>query len=252
MWIRKVPLANLTLHGLAEAVASAVGPDGCFCFLKQETISQRTRGLGKTAIINNLKVLIAGGLVRKFEGQEQFAILDAHGVRYSRDKPPMVLELLIPASAYEAADLARVNVMRAAMGREPITPESRPDITETIGTRTTRKDAGQAAPQRRRKNVRAAEELAASEPLPPVPEEEPDLPHYDDPGLDEWTDDPPAEDSDESQVFQKHQTYIQMTLARDLIPVRPWVLNHRVEHRSSAARTDRMERDQLSGTTTRT
>ncbi|MEE2040919.1 hypothetical protein Q8791_27230 [Nocardiopsis sp. CT-R113] len=174
MWVRKVPLATPLLHVVLEALATAVDPDGCYSWLNYDSLSLRSRGASESAVRTSVRTMEQAGLLRRITGQERFDILDAHGVRYTRDKPPLLVEILIPASAYSAEDLARVNRMRTDRGRPPITAESRPDITKTAGERKERKDAGKAAPQRRTKKDRA-EEAVAKEPLPPIPEEEPDL-----------------------------------------------------------------------------
>jgi hypothetical protein len=106
-----------------------------------------------------VNTLCEARVARKVAGQERLNILHAAGRTLRPGERLTVLELLIPASAYEPEDLARVNLMRAARGLDlpPITPETRPDITGMIGTRTKRKDAGKAAPQRRTKERREAE-----------------------------------------------------------------------------------------------
>ena len=173
LWVRKAPLATPLLHVVLEALATAVDPDGCYSWLSYDSLSGRSRNASESAVRTSVRTMEQGKILRRIAGEERFAILDAHGVRYTRDKPPLLVELLIPASAYSAEDLVRVNRMRADRGRPPITAESRPDITEMAGARKKRADAGQAAPQRRTKKERAAEAVA-QEPLPPVPDE-PDM-----------------------------------------------------------------------------
>ncbi|WP_143847187.1 hypothetical protein, partial [Nocardiopsis sp. JB363] len=209
MWVRKVPLATPQLHVVLEALATAVDPDGCYSWLSLGSLGERARDSSESAVRTSVRTMEKAKVLRRITGQERFAILDAHGVRYTRDKPPLLVELLIPASAYSAEDLARVNRMRADRGREPITQENRPDITtETVGTRAKRKDAGQAAPQRRKKKDRAADEVA-QEPLPPVPHEPPDELDMDlplDDTFDDITEAPEEagfEDSSESHRFEK-------------------------------------------------
>ncbi|WP_147453944.1 hypothetical protein [Nocardiopsis sp. Huas11] len=155
--MKQLDIATPVIHTVAEAIADVVDPDGCYCWLKYDTIAQRAKHASRSAAERSVKTLCEYKVTRKITGARRFEILDAMGASYERDKPPTVLELLIPASAY-GSELARINLMRADRGRPPITPESRPDITGLIGELPkSRSDKDQPAPQRRKKDVREAE-----------------------------------------------------------------------------------------------
>ncbi|MFC7331399.1 hypothetical protein [Marinactinospora rubrisoli] len=209
MWVRDVPLATPVLHVVAEAIATAVDPDGCYCWQRYETIAANARDVSKSAIVKAIDTLAAGGVLRNIKGDERFRILDEGGVSYSRDKPPAVLELLIPLSAYSAEDLERVQRMRSDKGRPPLTAESRPDITEMVGERKKRSDKGKSAPQRRRKDVRQSDaEWAEQQPSLHAAQ---DAAAAGDPGLSDTGPDvsetPPSDGADttsKSPVFLKH------------------------------------------------
>ena len=164
--IKDLPLATPTLHMVAEVIADVADPDGCYCWLTYAHIGERARDINSKTVERAITTLVEGGVLRKITGQERLDILDRRGARYKRKQPPSLLELLIPASAYSGANLARVNLMRADRGMPPLTPENRPDITETVGeTKKPRSDKGQAAPQRRTHAARRAEaELQEQQP----------------------------------------------------------------------------------------
>ncbi|MEE2041552.1 hypothetical protein Q8791_30455 [Nocardiopsis sp. CT-R113] len=159
LWVRDLDIATPILHTITGVIANAVDPDGGFCWLTNKNIGQKACYSSQSAAKNAVNTLCEFGVARKLEGQLRLDVLAAAGVVISPDETLAVIELLIPASAYTPEDLVRVNLMRAerGLGLDPITPETRPDITGLIGTRAKRKDAGKEAPQRRAKDRRAAE-----------------------------------------------------------------------------------------------
>ncbi|RCV53560.1 hypothetical protein DEF23_17320 [Marinitenerispora sediminis] len=158
LWVKQLDCATPALHVVAEVIADVVDPDGCYCWLVYETIAERACHISRSSAQRAIKTLCDYRVVRKLGVDEAVRALDAAGAAYDPKQPPMVLELLIPASAYAPDDLARINRMRADRGRPAITSQSRPDITGLIGEPPKeRSDKGKSAPQRRRKDRRQAD-----------------------------------------------------------------------------------------------
>lgn len=116
-------------HTVATIIADAADTDGRWCFLYQDTIIGRC---GQTLSLSTLKRsindLVDVGLVRKLSTWQarSFFHADIDSGRRWADKLPMVLELMIPASAFPEQVLEEINQVRAEMGEEPLTAESRP------------------------------------------------------------------------------------------------------------------------------
>jgi hypothetical protein len=147
LWIKYAPLASPNHHVVAETIADVVDPDGCHARLYRESIAARSRGISVRTVTRVLADLEAQGLLRELLGDERDQVLAASRKPYRRGELPRVFEMLIPASAYEADDLERVNRMRLDRGRPAITPESRPDLGAPVGGRKEREDVGTKRPK---------------------------------------------------------------------------------------------------------
>ncbi|PWV44544.1 hypothetical protein [Nocardiopsis sp. L17-MgMaSL7] len=167
LWASKnLDTANPTLHAVVETIADVVDPDGGYCWLAYASIADRSQHISSSAVEKAIPTLVKHKVLRKVTGQERLDVLDRAGAHYNPKQPPTVLELLIPASAYGAEDLERVNAMRAELGRPAITVETRPDIIGLIGeAKKPRADKGKSSPNRRPKDVREAKaEFAEQQP----------------------------------------------------------------------------------------
>lgn len=166
LWVGRLDMANPTLHAITETIANVVDPDGGHCWLAYRTIAERSKHVSISAVEKAVTILVKHKVIRKIDGQERLDILDRAGASYNPKQPPLVLELLVPASAYAPDDLDRVNLMRADRGLPPITPKNRPDITGLIGELPkTRSDKGKKSPARSPKDrQQAAAEFAAQQP----------------------------------------------------------------------------------------
>jgi hypothetical protein len=114
---------------VARVIAGAVDVDGRWCYLFVDTVTARTGGLASASTVKRgLADLVRAGLVRRLPPGEarRFFAEDIAARRRYGDRLPTVLELMVPASAYPAPVLERINRQRAALGEEPLTVRSRP------------------------------------------------------------------------------------------------------------------------------
>ncbi|MDE3724185.1 helix-turn-helix domain-containing protein [Nocardiopsis sp. N85] len=116
-------------HMAAVLIADAADRDGRWCFLRQATLAERSGGnLSVTTAQRAIDDLVRAGLVRKLP-REHVRVFFAEDLAAGHRRPdalPDVLELLIPAEAFPADVLERVNEARALLGEEPLTPRNRP------------------------------------------------------------------------------------------------------------------------------
>ncbi|WP_304454825.1 hypothetical protein [Nocardiopsis sp. YSL2] len=114
---------------VARIIAGAVDVDGRWCYLFVDTVRERTGGLASASTVKRgLADLVRAGLVRRLAPEEarRFFAEDIVARRRHGDRLPTVLELMVPARAYPAPVLERINRQRAALGEEPLTVGSRP------------------------------------------------------------------------------------------------------------------------------
>jgi hypothetical protein len=122
-------MPSLRAYLVARVIAGAVDVDGRWCYLFVDTVIARTGGLASASTVKRgLADLVRAGLVRRLPPQEArgFFAEDIAARRRFGDRLPTVLELMVPASAYPAPVLERINRQRAALGEEPLTVRSRP------------------------------------------------------------------------------------------------------------------------------
>ncbi|CAL9339812.1 hypothetical protein SUDANB121_00255 [Nocardiopsis dassonvillei] len=118
----------------AVLIARATDRDGRWCFMRQATLVERSGGtLSLTTARRAIADLVRAGVVRKLPREQvrEFFAQDLAAGRRRADALPDVLELLIPAAAFPADFLERVNEARALLGEEPLTPDNRPDLPAT-------------------------------------------------------------------------------------------------------------------------
>ncbi|MDE3722844.1 hypothetical protein PWG71_15755 [Nocardiopsis sp. N85] len=130
--LRKGLFPNTRAHTAAAIIADAADLDGRWCFLRLRTLAARSGGtLSESTAKRALKDLVAAGLVRKLSREERHAFFaaDLASGRFRADLLPDVLELLIPADAFKGPVLEEINEVRARLGEEPLTPQSRPEPT---------------------------------------------------------------------------------------------------------------------------
>ncbi|MFF9003630.1 HNH endonuclease [Streptomyces achromogenes] len=131
---------RLVLIALAEA---ALG-DGTEAALSKKEIAQVALVDLKT-VQRKLGKLLQRGLIA--EGDQSV-------VAHLGSGRPKVYDLLIPCSAFP--NIEQVNADRELCGKEPVTPENRPDL-EDAPTRTRRSDFGKIlGPQRQRTGISEA------------------------------------------------------------------------------------------------
>lgn len=116
-------------YTVATVIAEAADVDGRWCFLYLETMLERCGGiLSLSTVKRSLNDLVDAGLVRKLspERTREFFSADIASGRRWADRLPMVMELMIPAEAFPAPVVEEINHVRAELGEELLTEESRP------------------------------------------------------------------------------------------------------------------------------
>ncbi|WP_157982466.1 hypothetical protein [Nocardiopsis sp. FIRDI 009] len=114
---------------VALAIADAVDADGRWCFLSRESIVRRCGGtVSRSTVERALDDLAAAGLIRCLTRSQvrDFFAEDIEAGRLSQDRLPVVLELLIPASAFAEPTLSEINEVRTRLGEEPLDATTRP------------------------------------------------------------------------------------------------------------------------------
>lgn len=130
------PIRNVNEFAVMVVLAEKADPDGCNAFPSRLTMASRTH-IDQKTVLRTLKELKARGLI--CEGDQNVAA-------YIRaDKRPRVYDLMIPYSWFP--NIERTNRERAERGRQPLTSELRPDISEAP-PKARRSDLGKKRPRK--------------------------------------------------------------------------------------------------------
>ena len=121
--------------------------DGCNCFRSYGTLAKVARVDGKTAG-RRCREMETRGILRR-----QTEHLSRAYLAIPEEQRPIVWEVMIPASFWSRVQLDDINEQRDALGRAPITAQTRPELTE-VPSKKPRSDKGTKRP---RKTAEASE-----------------------------------------------------------------------------------------------
>ncbi|MFE2562140.1 hypothetical protein ACFXGT_40295 [Streptomyces sp. NPDC059352] len=151
------PVADVNEYAVLGAMADKADPDGCGSWLSKETIAARVHVSEETV----------KRCWRNMQRRKLIARGDQSLVKHYRaDRRPVVYDLLIPFSWFSNVD--RVNAERERMGRDPLTPEDRPDLAPAPA-KESRSDKGKPRPKKKPPQERGNSETPR--------EETPETPH---------------------------------------------------------------------------
>ncbi|MFE0778787.1 hypothetical protein [Streptomyces sp. NPDC058861] len=145
------PVADVNEYAVLGAMADKADPDGCGSWLSKETIAARVHVSEETV----------KRCWRNMQRRKLIARGDQSLVRHYRaDRRPVVYDLLIPFSWFSNVD--RVNAERERMGRDPLTPEDRPNLAPAPAKKD-RSDKGQPRPKKKPTQERGNSETPREE-----------------------------------------------------------------------------------------
>lgn len=124
--LKHAPVADAYERAVLLALADSGDPDGCDCYPSPETMTVIAKCDAQT-VKERCKAMQKRGLIRR----QRQAPSKPGWLRIPRNRRPAVWELMIPSSWWSDEQRAGINRMRAERGAntEPITPETRPDLT---------------------------------------------------------------------------------------------------------------------------
>ncbi|MFJ7209783.1 hypothetical protein ACIQWR_40430 [Streptomyces sp. NPDC098789] len=111
------PVSDVNEYAVLGAMADKADSDGCGSWLAKETIATRVH-VSEETVKRCWRNMLRRGLIAKGD-----QALVRH---YRADRRPVVYDLLIPYGWFSNVD--RVNAERSRLGRDPLTPQDRPDI----------------------------------------------------------------------------------------------------------------------------
>lgn len=163
-WAEDIPaIRTAALEKMIRYLVRHADPDGHNAYVSVPTLA-KVAGVDERTVQNYLRLAEA----------LRWLMVDPTPppARYLRSmkegRRPTRYVVLIPASAWSAAELEQINAYRAELGREPITAANRPALAPQPA-RKTRSDKGVPNPKRGRPKLAAA----ASAPLEPAAPEAP-------------------------------------------------------------------------------
>lgn len=121
LWaLKDAPVADLYEKAVLLVLAEKADEDGSNAFPSLSTVADLAM-CDEQTVKDRIRKLIRRGLIRVAPDQSPADYLPAH-------RRPRVYELLIPYSWYGKGAIERVNQGRVERGRDPLTPENRPDL----------------------------------------------------------------------------------------------------------------------------
>lgn len=121
LWaLKDAPVADLYEKAVLWVLAEKADEDGSNAFPSLSTVADLAM-CDEQTVKDRIRKLIRRGLIRVAPDQSPADYLPAH-------RRPRVYELLIPYSWYGKGAIERVNQGRVERGRDPLTPENRPDL----------------------------------------------------------------------------------------------------------------------------
>ncbi|MFJ9846292.1 hypothetical protein ACIRYZ_38810 [Kitasatospora sp. NPDC101155] len=153
------PIANVNEYAVLTCMAETAGRDGCASYQSGPTIAARTT-LSERTVTRAWKSMEERGLIAK--GDQSIV---EKNPKIRPDKRPIVWDLLIPYSWFPNID--KINAEREQFGRDPLTPENRPDLDEAPSKKA-RVDKGVKRP----KKGTGTERGVSESPRPGTPDED--------------------------------------------------------------------------------
>ncbi|NYI99301.1 hypothetical protein HNR12_005655 [Streptomonospora nanhaiensis] len=148
IWAMKhAPCTDVYEQSVLIQMADAADEDGCNAYLSKETIAKRIAGdISPETVRRKWRSLERRGLIRPDTSPPPPRYLKIPANRRTKR-----WELCIPYSWWSDAQREQVQRSREDRGLEPLTPESRPDLSEAP-LRAPRADKGLERPHRRKKS----------------------------------------------------------------------------------------------------